>query len=92
MTLTEDMLEGMHKAEDLLIFDTAAGYKCHHTMSRKAAYTLFLFLIDNFLSPEEFDSIVTDYWTSLVMRMEKPTERMYDPNKCKRAEFAGLKN
>jgi len=93
-TLTEDQLSDMHKAEDLEIFETAAGYKCHHVKSREAAYTLFLFLVENLLTLEEFDLIVKEYWTELVMRMEKPTERMYDPTKCKRADngFAGLKN
>jgi hypothetical protein len=39
-------------------FQIAAAYKCHHEKSRKAAYQLFLFLVNNYLGENEFDSIV----------------------------------
>ena len=65
--------------EDLRIFETAAGYKCHHQKSRGAAYELFLFLVENYLSPEEFDKLIRQYWMALVMRMEKPHSDAYDP-------------
>lgn len=80
--------------EDLHIFETAAGYKCHHKRSRTAAYELFLFLVENYLSPEEFDKLIRLYWTSLVMRMEKPPNVRYDPYTQQRGDsgYAGLKN
>jgi hypothetical protein len=58
--------------EDLAVFERAASYKCHNKKSREAAYKLFLFLVNHYLSPEEFDKVVRLYWTNLVMRMEKP--------------------
>jgi ubiquitin carboxyl-terminal hydrolase 34 len=92
--LTEASLAKMTGPEDLAVFERAASYKCHHKKSREAAYKLFLFLVNRYLSPEEFDKVVRLYWTNLVMRMEKPAQSYYDPSKRNRAAngFAGLKN
>jgi len=80
--------------EDLILFEKEAGYKCHNEHSRGAAYSLFLFIADNFLSSEEFEKSVVKYWTNLVIRMEKPVDKIFDPSAQKRAEngYVGLKN
>jgi len=67
------------KAEDLEIFGKAAGYKCHNFKSREVAYRLFLFLVEKFLSEQEFDVTVCHYWNDLLMRVEKPMGKLYDP-------------
>ena len=92
--LKEESLAHMTRPEDLKVFERAASYKCHHRKSREAAYKLFLFLMNQYLSPEEFDHVVSRYWTNLIMRMEKPAQTYYDPSKRNRASngFAGLKN
>ena len=77
--LTEKMLSQMTVPEDLDVFKQAASYKCHNKKSREAAYKLFLFLVDHYLSPEEFEQVVRLHWTNLVMRMEKPATSYYDP-------------
>lgn len=92
--MKEEDIAHVKKEEDLVIFDKASGYKCHHDESRQVAYHLFLFVVENFLSTDEFDGIVSHYWTNLVMKMEKPQGKKYDPSSSMRAEngFAGLKN
>jgi len=92
--LNEESLSKMLAPKDLDIFETASGYKCHGKKSREAAYELFLFVAENYLTPVEFDKLIRVYWTSLVMRMERPPNERYDPNTQARNEtgFAGLKN
>jgi hypothetical protein len=53
--LSEESLAVMTQAEDLEVFERAAAYKCHHKKSREAAYKLFLFLVNQYLTPVEFE-------------------------------------
>ena len=92
--ISEEAIANMTKVEDLVVFDKAARFKCHNIKSRESAYKLFLYLVNHFLTMQEFDQVVRQYWTSLVMRMEKPEQSYFDPSKRNRSEtgYAGLKN
>jgi hypothetical protein len=92
--ITPEAIANFTKEEDLEVFEKAALFKCHNVKSREAAYKLFLYLVNHFLTMDEFDAVVRQYWTSLVMRMEKPEQSYFDPSKRNRSEngYAGLKN
>ena len=77
--------------EQLKIFDKTA-FKCHNENSREAAYNLYLFVVDKFLSHNELD---ITYWMNLVLQMEKPRDKKsFDARAMTRADngFAGLIN
>jgi len=53
--ITEEAIASFTKQEDLVVFEKAALFKCHNNKSRESAYKLFLYLVNHFLTIEEFD-------------------------------------
>jgi hypothetical protein len=53
--ISEEAIANMTKVEDLVVFDKAARFKCHNIKSRESAYKLFLYLVNHFLTMQEFD-------------------------------------